>query len=188
MDLAFFETNERTEYSDDLYWVIGRALTVATHFEQNCKAVANTMEIRQNINLMHNSQKFHKFIEKLSKRSLGGGIKKFSSTITEGLQSKSMDEEVITAFNEVFFQPLEKGREARNFIAHELASGIAGSADNENIRMRTINIIKENISLIADADFIVAGFIENHFNKNGVFPNKESYVKRIVDWVCISNY
>jgi len=59
MDLAFFETNGRTEFSDELYAVIGRALTFATHYDINCKALANTIDILQNVDLMHDQEKFH---------------------------------------------------------------------------------------------------------------------------------
>jgi len=184
MDLAFFETNGRTEFSDELYAVIGRALTFATHYDINCKALANTIDIRQNVDLMHDQEKFHDMLEKWSKRQLKGGIDKVTSTIKTSLKNDGIANDIIEAFEETIFQPLEEGRIARNFIAHELALGMAGNSENEDFRKRTIDMVKNNISIIAKADFFVAGFIENHINKRGITPSMESYIERIVDWVC----
>lgn len=184
MDLAFFETNGRTEFSDELYAVIGRALTVASHYETNCKALANTIDIRENIDLMNDPNKFHGMLKKLSKRQLKGGIDKFTSTIKTSFKNGGIANEIVESVEETIFQSLEEGRKARNFIAHELAFGMAVNSENEDFRITTIDVVKENISKIAKADFYVAGFIENHINKRGITPSMERYIERIVNWVC----
>ncbi len=44
-DLAFFWPDERTECADEIFGVVGRALTLATHFDMICKSLANMMDI-----------------------------------------------------------------------------------------------------------------------------------------------
>ncbi len=184
IDLAFFNTNERTEYSDELYAVVGRALTVATHYDNNCKALANTMDIRLNINLMENPEEFQSMLKKWSRRQLKSGIDKFTSTIKAGLKKGVMTDDVVEAFEETIFKFLDEGREARNFICHELALGMSEKPEDEKNREEVIDIAKEQVCKIAKADFFISVFIENHINKMNLAPSLESYIERITDWVC----
>ena len=184
VDLAFFDTPERTEYSDEIYAVIGRALTVATHYETNCKALANTMNIRENVELMEDSERFQGMLEKLAKWQLKRSIDKFTSTIRTGLQNQGLSDELVKAFEETIFKWLEEGRTSRNFIIHELTLGIAYSAETNEFREKTVPVIKEHIEKVAKADFYIASFIERCVNKMNISPGLEDYINRVVNWVC----
>jgi uncharacterized membrane protein YheB (UPF0754 family) len=184
IDLAFFETAERTEYSDKNYAVLGRALTVATHFENNCKALANTMSIRENSRLMEDPEKFQSMLRKWSKRQLKGCIDEFASTIKAGLQNQGLSNDIIKAFEETIFKFPEEARESRNFIAHELAMGMSDLAESDKFRKEIVPMIKEHIRKIAKADFYISSFIEIHVNKMNISPSLDEYINRISGWVC----
>lgn len=184
VDLAFFDIFERTEYSDELYAVVGRALTVATHYDNNCKALANTLDIRENADLLDDKDKFQALLKKLSKRQLKPGIDKFTSTITTALRGGEIEEDIVDAFKNTIFIFLDEGRQARNFIAHELSLGLSEQTESEEFRQNIIEATKEQVSKVAKADYYIAVFIENHINKNHVNPSEEDYVRRIANWVC----
>ena len=183
-DLAFFTIDDRSEYTDELYSVIGRALTVATHYDTNCKALANTLSIRKNTNLLNNETAFNNLLEKLSKRQLGPSIDTFTSRIRKALKQGGSSPEIIEAFEATIFQFLKKGRESRNFIAHDLAAGISREINNDSFREGFLKITREHIERIAKADYYISVFVENHINKTEINPSIESYIKRMCDWVC----
>jgi hypothetical protein len=179
-DLAFFNGDERTEYSDELYSLIGRALTIATHYEQNCKALAYMLNIRDNAHLMDDKEQFEKLLKKLLKWQLKQSIDKFTSAIREG----DLSIEVAEALENTIFRFLHEGREARNTIVHELASGISKQIGDDDFRGPFLEMTKGLVAKVAKADFFIVGFIETQINEVDIAPSLDSYVTRVVNWVC----
>jgi len=179
-DLAYFHPDERTECSDEISGVVGRALTLATHYDMNCKSLANVMDLRKNTHLLNDKESFNELIERLQKRQLKVSIDKFTSTITKGLKASNLSDEVIEAFHQTIFAWLDEGREARNEIAHDIAVALSTHPEDELV----IDRIRELVPKIARADFFIANFIENHINKTAVSPSMEDFVDYAVKWVC----
>lgn len=183
-DLAFFTTEDRSEYSDELYSVVGRALTVATHYDMNCKALANTLSIRENANLLDDQDAFNHLLEQLCKRQLRTSIDTFTSRIRKALKRGGASPEIIEAFGATIFQFLKEGCESRNYIAHDLAAGISRNINQDSFRKGFLETTREHIKKIVKADFYISVFMENHINNTQVHPSLESYIKKICDWVC----
>lgn len=183
-DLAFFEIEDRSEYTDELYSVVGRALTMATHYDRNCKALANTLSIRDNANLLNDQNAFNLLLENLSKRQLAVSIDTFTSRIRKALKKGGVSPEIIEAFDATVFQFFKEGRESRNYISHDLATGISREINNDSFRESFLKITREHIEKIAKADFYISVMVENYVNKTQLHPSPESYTKRICDWVC----
>ncbi len=184
-DLAFFNTAERTEYSDELYAVVGRALTFATHYDNKCKALANAMDIRENRDLMENPEKFQSMLRKWSRRQLKGGIDRINSKLLGGLQNGDMSGDIIEAFENTIVKFLNEGREARNFIAHELSLGLSEQTESEEFRQKLVETTKAQVGKVAKADFYISVLIEKDIIKTVVSPSEEDYVERVVKWVSV---
>jgi len=180
LDLAFFHPDERTECADEIFGVVGRALTLATHYDMNCKSLANVLDFKENIHLLNDKESFDALLEQLQKRQLKRSIDKFTSEITKGLKAGEQSDEVVDALQQTVFACLNEGREARNEIAHEIAMNLSAHSEDESV----IDRIRELVPKIAKADFYIAGFIENHINKAGVSPSMEAFVDYAVKWVC----
>jgi hypothetical protein len=180
LDLAFFHPDERTECADEIFGVVGRALTLATHYDMNCKSLANVMDLRENDHLLNDKEAFDELLGQLQRQQLKRSIDKFTSTITKGLKSSELSDDVVDAFQRTIFAWLHEGREARNAIAHEIAISLSTHPEDESV----IDRIRELVPKIAKADFYIAGFIENHINKNAVSPSMEAFVDYAVKWVC----
>ncbi len=190
VDLAFFNTEERTEYSDELYAVIGRALAVATHYEANCKALVSMLEIKKQPALLKGKQEeVEEKLKKLWKRTFFKNIQVLTSFPKETAENQKDDPETARAkdFADYLLKILDKAREARNDIAHEITLGIEDKAEYEEYRGTTIEMIQEQVKYIAEADFHIAGFIEN-FNKTNIATSLDKYIERIMNWVCETGY
>jgi hypothetical protein len=123
-DLAFFDPYERTECADEIFGVVGRALTLATHYDRNCKSLANVMDLRENNHLLSDKVAFDELLRCLEKRQLKRNIDKFTSTITSRLKSSNLSGDVVDAYQHTIFAWLHEGREARNEIAHDIATSL----------------------------------------------------------------
>lgn len=179
-DLAFFCPNDRTDCANEIFGIVGRALTLTTHFDMNCKSLANVMSIKENAHLLNDKTSFDEFLRRLKKRQLTHSIDKFTSTITSGLKSSNLSDEVINAFQQTIFAWLHEGREARNEIAHDIAVSLSQYPEDEKVIKR----IRELVPKMAKADFYIASFIENHINKSPVTPSMDAFIERAVSWVC----
>lgn len=174
IDTPFLDIPERTVFSEEAYGVIGRALCVAQHFESICKGLTSILDIKNNIiqgeiNPL-DSEDFANFVEKLLKRSLGENLihlkKKYGFP----------DDISIT---------LDEGRKARNDLAHSITLGFEHTIESDDGRNAIFEDIKDCVIKIAEADKIIAFFIQVVTNEP--LPIElyfDSYVAGIVDWVC----
>ena len=190
VDLAFFNTTKRTGSSDELYAVIGRALAVATHYETNCKALVSMLEIRKQPALLNDVQEVEEKLKELQKRGLFNNIQVLTSIHKKTAKNQKDKPEAARVNEELadyLFKKLDKARESRNIIAHEITLGIENNAEYEDYKGKTIEIIQEQIKYIAEADFYIAGVFE-YFNKTNIAPSLDKYIERIINWVCKTEY
>lgn len=105
---------ERTEFSDGVYSMIGRALAVASRFEVSCKALALLLGIRQHDPAsgsfsLTNPQDLEALIAEIRKRRLFQQIELVVAHL-------KLPEEATRLFH--------AARNDRNFVAHDLTVGI----------------------------------------------------------------
>lgn len=169
MDLPF-EIPERTQFSDEGYGIIGRAIAFTADFEGNCRAFATLIGLKDEPSVLRDEQSINEFCTFIEKRNLFTHLK----TIGEKFQ-----------FTENVNTVLKSGREARNCIAHEAGLGLKHILENENRRKNFINGIEKNVREIAEANLIIlflSNFVTNEPNPTSEFLR--SYVNSVVAWVC----
>jgi hypothetical protein len=169
MDLPF-EIPERTQFSDEGYGVLGRAIAFAADFEGNCRAFATLIGLKDEPSVLRDEQSFNEFCAFIEKRNLFTHLK----TIGEKFQ-----------FTEDVNTVLKSGREARNYIAHGAGLGLTHILENENRRKNFIDGIEKNVREIVEANLIIL-FLSNFVTDE---PNPTSeylrgYVNCVCCWVC----
>ena len=175
---------ERTQFTDEAYGVLGRALAFATDFERNCKLLASIIGIKMNIgDLFGDVDKMNEFVSAIHKKTLFKNI----TSIKDIKGIKDMDEDHLLAFDyvqDVFTDRLIKGKDARNYIAHEAGSVLEDILKDDE-RETFINNIKEKIHILADAN-ICAMNLNNVMFKEPVMLAEyhDRYIKEVTDWVC----
>lgn len=122
----------RTECGDAIYGAIGRAVTVSTHFESNCRALALLLHLPS-----IDSEEFSSSIQKLWKRTLNQQI----CAVVEWFDSAKELSGV-----------LHKARKSRNFITHELTLSDCEPDRIEEFSRELINRVTVEVRNIAEAD------------------------------------
>ncbi len=164
-----FELPEITEFSDQGYAILGKALAYATSYETNCKALASLIDIKGNSGILDSEDNLNEFLDSIQKRNLNNSIQNIKKSI---FPSNSITE------------ILRKGREARNFIAHESAIGVFRLFDNDE-RKKLIREIKEKIIEIAEANIIIIILGFNITNEPvPTLSFLSSYPENVAKWVC----
>lgn len=159
---------ERTHYSDDLYSAVGRTLTIATRFENNCKSLSLLLGMKSNKNFLSDDIEFNKLIKKLINQKLFDDINTISGN------SKELS------------SILNLAREARNRIAHELTIGLDCLLDTLP-KEKLCNLeadMNDIINKIAEGDLVTSFLITKLTNE--VLPNNDfltNYKDNIVQWV-----
>jgi hypothetical protein len=133
INLAFFHPEERTECADVIFGAVGRALTLAKHYEMNCKSLANVMDLRENADLLNNKDAFTGLFKRIQKQRLQGSIDKFASIIKCGLKYSNISDEVLGDFQQKVLACLHEGREDRNEIAHEITMRLLTYPQDESV-------------------------------------------------------
>lgn len=163
----FMNSFERTHYGDSIYSSIGRALTVSTRFENNCKMLAVILELKDNPSF-DDEEIFNEFVQKLYNKRLFDDIQRILKV------SKDLGD------------ALNVARISRNEIVHELTKGLDSTLDSlpkddiKNFDSRLIKLI-ENISL----GDLITSYILSVITKERI-PNIQflnNYRNRILEWV-----
>jgi hypothetical protein len=173
IESPFIECPERTEFSDENYGVIGRALFVAQHYEALLRSLATLLTARH----AHKSGEvpsfddplFDKFVLELWDRQLGTNIKILDMY---GLPKKGV-------------RILHKARAARNYIAHNLTIGIEHEVEKDAVRTQLIEKVAKLVRSIAEADAGVGILIQKITHEplpNALFV--KNYTDKIIQWVC----
>lgn len=165
----FISDFERTENTDGIHAILGRALIVATRFDSMCEAASIALEIKKNAPLtafITDEEYDAQVQEILSKyRTLNGNIKSI------GLPNE-------------FSVVLHDARKARNNVAHELSKGLTGCLDTQIDEEKLIKEVSELMLDIAYGDIAIS-YVISLFNKDPM-PRAEyiaSYKNSIVQWV-----
>ena len=162
---------ERTEFTDDGYGVLGRALAVAVEYEINCRALATVLDLKSKPRLLDSEEIFRRFCNSVLKKFLKDNIE----TIIDKLNIR--EEEVISK--------LDIGREARNYVAHESAIGAPRILEIDSERKLRIEDLSKKVRDLAEANLIVNVII--HLVKHEPIPTENylrTYPDKVVEWVC----
>jgi hypothetical protein len=164
----FLDDFERTEWGDGIYSILGRALTIAVHFESCCRSLGGILHLKHGPQEIFESEQLMKdFTEKLYKCSLEKQISHF--TLSAGDFRRLMD----------------KGRVARNEIVHEIALGMHDQNSlnhNEEYLLKRVHELSMNL---AEADLAVCFALTVLTNEP--LPNNDflkNYADKVVNWVC----
>ena len=163
----FMDEFERTHYGDSIFSSVGRALTISTRFENNCKMLAVILELKEN-SLFDDEEKFNSFVKKLYSKRLFEDIQK--------ILKSTKDFETI----------LDKARKSRNEIVHELTKGLDKTLDllpKEEIKSLDSRLIElvENISY----GDLITSFLLSVITKEPIpsFQILNKYKNNILEWV-----
>lgn len=166
---TFIDDFERTENSDDIQSIIGRALIMATRFDSMCEAAAIAIDIKK---------------EAVSKSVMADGeFEAYASKIATKYRTLKTNIKSIGLPSDIAVI-LHDARMARNAVAHDLAKGLTGCLDTKIDEDRLIREISELIMDIAYGDIAISLTI-SMFNDE-LLPNEQfiaSYKDKIVNWV-----
>ena len=166
---TFIDDFERTENSDDIQSIVGRALIIATRFDSMCEAAAIPIDIKK---------------EAVSKSVMADGeFDAYASKIATKYRTLKTNIESIDLPSDISVI-LHDARVARNSVAHDLAKGLTGCMDKKIDEDRLTREISELITDIAYGDIAISLTI-SMFNHEPL-PNEKfiaSYKDKIVNWV-----
>lgn len=162
---------ERSEYSDDIFAVLGRALTVATRFDASTKVLARLPLYKVSIvaKSLFEDEEDEQLIDRINSeyKYLNRAIKK--------LKPKGETKKII-----------KNAIEARNTFIHESSIGCINGFDHEHeinisnfmdqVQVLIHNIIKGEVIIFALISYI---------NKEPIsdYPFTDTYEQKYVDWV-----
>lgn len=172
----FMSDFERTENSDHIHGVIGRALIIGTRFEGLCNSYARCFEYKSFLSMrsiMEDEAYFADYIKDINDR-----INKFQNLNSSINKIVKPDSDISNI--------LHKARKARNTIAHSLTSSLDACADLRINNQAFIEDVTNLISDIADGDILISTLITLS-NKDDLFPrhitDPSGYKDNIINWV-----
>ena len=180
---------ERTEYVDEGYAVVGRALTYASMFERDSKSLIMLVEAMKNHN--SDSDETVGLITRALSQPLGAAHREIIDLI-EGALDLIIDR-FGAAHDGIMNQlgipdphlTLAHGREARNWLAHEATVGLQSRIDDFDDRPALIREIGDAVEKIARAHVIVLGLTSGLTNEDvprGSFLDR--FPATVSQWVC----
>ena len=164
----FMDDFERTLYGDNLYSIIGRALTISSRFEATCKSFNALIHVKSESINLEPEEEIQKKVDKMHKLPLAKHICE------------------ITGDFKCLFKILDEARKARNEIAHEITLDLDQCIDSipKDAIMYLKSRLQELIEIIAEADKIISNLISKL--TNDPLPNSDflkAYSNRIKHWV-----
>lgn len=164
----FIEDFERTENSDEIFGVIGRALVIATRFDSMCKNLARAIDLKFPALLRGISDNdFDSLVEKV--------LKKYS-TLDASIKNLELPDEISVI--------LHDARKARNAVAHNLAVGLEGCIDTKIYEDSFLREVSEYMFDLAHGDVLILILI-HEFNDEEPIRSEliPAYKDEIVRWV-----
>ena len=134
MDGLFDMEFERTEFSDDTYAVIGRALSYTQKFEGDCQALGSLLGMKDGSVSLDDEQSFKDFVNKIYRQSLGKHVQEIAKRLELPRNTR---------------RKLDLARRARNCIAHEICRGIQWDVETDEGRKRLVGEISRSVREIA---------------------------------------
>lgn len=163
----FIDDFERTENSDALHAILGRALIVATRFDAMCKAAAVQVDFRKEASILADDEYKSILLKKIAEkhRSLNSSINALE-------------------FPKDISVLLYDANAARNAVAHDLTKGLTGCLDTKIDEASLVREVSELMFDITYGDVVISRTISM---LNGeMLPRSEvisSYVERVTRWV-----
>ena len=167
----FMINYDRTQFTDDIFSKLGRAIIISANFENKCKMLATCISLKKS-NIFESEDNFKVFTDKLLKSTLFKSINNVQTVL------------------DIDVSYLNFGRVARNEIVHEFSKYLdlrLNRAKNSDIVLIQ-NELLELVQKIAKADLIIS-FLLTISNKVQL-PNNQflkSYESNITNWV-MTNY
>jgi hypothetical protein len=162
----FIDDFERTEHSDALHGVLGRALVIATRFDGMCKAAALQIEFRGATDLGDEEVR-SLLLDKIAEKH---------RTLNSSIKALGLPKDVSIL--------LHDANRARNVVAHDLAKGAYGCLDTKIDRASLIQEVSELMFDIAHGDVVVCQLIGKLNGEPSPRADVVStYVERVIGWV-----
>jgi len=178
LDNPFDMEFERTEFSDESYGIVGRALAYAVKFEADCRALNLLFNVKSRLQSralsLEDEQSFHTFVNEVHKRQLNSHVRQ----VIEYL-------ELPTDIGGV----LQVGREKRNEVAHDLCVGIQNDVETDEGRERLLSDVSAAIRAITKAHEII--LLVTCAVTNAPPPSNDylrTYADRVAEWVCSTSH
>jgi hypothetical protein len=160
---------ERTEESDAVYAVLGRALAYATEFESNCRILAHLFDIENSENEF--SYEIYKLVRS---GTLHAKIKLLVDEhgLPEGVEEK-----------------IHEARKARNYIAHEIAVDHKSMMSTSQSMKHFEITIRHRVEYIASANQIVLDVTRMlKEGKRGHGSDIVAYSFAVASWISRENF
>ena len=171
MSNQIFDNFERSEFSDEIYAVLGRAITIAARFDASCKVLARSPFIRVAI-ATKSALVESEFEDVLSK--IQGKYKNLNRAI-DSLGVTGTAEEILT-----------RARECRNELIHEAPLGSEVGFDHmEEEQIQQFMLYLEGLLLpIIRGDALVSAMISTNNDEDlSNYPFSKDYESRYINWV-----
>lgn len=164
----FIQDFERTENSDILFGVIGRALVIATRFDSMCKALAQAIDIKPLALLPKMSDSdFDLLVDKALRKH---------SNLGRSIKHLGLPDDLSVILNDA--------RNARNAVAHDLAVGLEGCIDSkidENVLIRQTS---DYVFDLIHGDVLISSLISEFNGQEPIRPELiPKYKDSVLNWV-----
>ncbi len=164
---------ERTQFSDEAYGSLGRALSFAAEYESNCRALAVILGLKmadKEANRLLSDDERGQLVDLLWKRRLSDHIKDVIG------KHKTLPDDMRDF--------LTKARLSRNTIVHDLSNELRGVFETGEGRSQLLKQLGKQTAILAKANFLI-GFLlaiaTNEPPPRIEYLNK--YVQHAVLWV-----
>lgn len=160
---------ERTEHSDKLHGILGRALIVATRFDSMCEAAAAMIKIKGNLieRVVCGEAEYKKFVSRIITKHV---------TLDKNIKSLGLTDDISNI--------LHSAKKARNRVAHELARGLTGCLDIKPNEKNLIDEVSELIGTITCGDIVISTLIStlNNYQLPEIQFIK-THKEKMINWV-----
>lgn len=163
----FIDDFERTENTDELHAILGRALIVATRFDSMCKAAALYMALPKASLFLASDEARSLLLKKVAEKH---------RTLSSSIGSLKLPKDVALL--------LEDANAARNVVVHELAQGLTGCLDTKTNDEVLVRQVYDVVFALAYGDVVISHVISEL--NNDPLPNADflsTYVERVAEWV-----
>ena len=163
----FLDDFERTENTDELHAVLGRALVIATKFDSNCKTAALQIQLIESAS-SGDINDLSLLLERLTKKYK-------NQTLSSSIKALKLQEASVL---------LVDAKDARNAVAHDLAKGLTGCLDTKLNREAPVKEVADLIFDIAHGAIAISHVLSALNDETPLRPEFiETYVQRVVRWV-----
>jgi len=166
-----FDNFERSEFSDDIFSIFGRALSVATRFDTSCKALARFPSYKISILGKH-------MLSDVEYAEVATNISNSYKNLNRAIDSLKLGDDIK--------QVLTKVREARNELIHEATIGACNGFDGigSSELSDRLNHIESLVHQVIKGDALISTILSIH-NKEPIseYPFSKLYEEKYLKWV-----